>query len=98
MTARGLYTESFQGVLQITLPLIIYALNNFPSQRKNAMWLGCLICTLSPIAGAFTTSGTGLVICLGIIYGLGAGLLFAPSMHFMGDWFLKRKSFAYGVM
>ncbi|KAL1854493.1 hypothetical protein Daus18300_011414 [Diaporthe australafricana] len=52
----------------------------------------------TPIAGAFTTSGAGLVICLGIIYGLGAGLLFAPSMHFMGDWFVKRKSFAYGVI
>ncbi|KAK2759175.1 hypothetical protein FQN54_003275 [Arachnomyces sp. PD_36] len=86
------------GVLQISLPFIIYGLNNFPRHRKNAMWLGCLICTVSPIGAAFTTTPAALIVCLGPLYGLGAGLLFAPSMHFMGDWFVKRKSFAYGVI
>ncbi|KAI0003114.1 major facilitator superfamily domain-containing protein [Xylariaceae sp. FL0662B] len=86
------------GVLQISLPFIIYALNRFPNQRKNAMWLGCVICDLSPIGAAFTQTPGALVVCLGPLYGLGAGLLFAPSMHFMGDWFVKRKSFAYGII
>ncbi|KUI59804.1 putative transporter ESBP6 [Cytospora mali] len=86
------------GVLQISLPPIIYTLNNFPSQRKNAMWLGCLICSGSAIGAAFTTSASALIVCLGLLYGIGAGLLFAPSMHFMGDWFVKRKSFAYGII
>ncbi|ROV93391.1 hypothetical protein VMCG_08398 [Cytospora schulzeri] len=86
------------GVLQISLPPIIYTLNQFPSQRKNAMWLGCLICSGSAIGAAFTTSASALIVCLGLLYGIGAGLLFAPSMHFMGDWFVKRKSFAYGII
>lgn len=39
-----------------------------------------------------------LVLTLGVLYGVGAGLLFAPSIHLMNDWFSKRKSLAYGVM
>jgi nitrate/nitrite transporter NarK len=39
-----------------------------------------------------------LVLTLGVLYGIGAGLLFAPSIHLMDDWFSKRKSLAYGVM
>ncbi|KAI1811457.1 major facilitator superfamily domain-containing protein [Poronia punctata] len=86
------------GVLQICVPFIIYILNNFPHQRKNAMWLGCVICSVSPISAAFTNSPSVLVVLLGPLYGIGAGLLFAPSMHFMDDWFLERKSFAYGII
>ncbi|KAM5465038.1 hypothetical protein MauCBS54593_006671 [Microsporum audouinii] len=86
------------GILQISLPFIIYTLNHFPKQRKNAMWLGCLICTTSAIGAAFTTTPGALIVCLGPLYGVGAGLLFGPSMHFMGDWFVKRKSLAYGVI
>ncbi|KAI0550345.1 major facilitator superfamily domain-containing protein [Xylaria curta] len=86
------------GVLQICVPFVVYALNNFPNHRKNAMWLGCLICSISPISAAFTTSAEVLVVLLGPLYGIGAGFLFAPSMHFMDDWFLERKSFAYGII
>lgn len=39
-----------------------------------------------------------LVICLGPIYGLGAGMLFAPVVNYMSEWFVKRKSIAYGIL
>ena len=42
--------------------------------------------------------GLALVVYLGPLYGLGASLLFAPSIHFTSDWFVKRKSLAYGMM
>lgn len=32
------------------------------------------------------------------MYGLGAGMLFAPTMNYMTEWFAKRKSLAYGFM
>jgi len=40
----------------------------------------------------------GLVICLGALYGLGAGMIYGPAMHYLGHWFVKRKSLAYGIM
>ena len=41
---------------------------------------------------------TQLILCLGGLYGLGAGMLFAPTINYMSEWFEKRKSLAYGVM
>ena len=39
-----------------------------------------------------------IVICLGPIYGLGAGMLFAPVVNYMSEWFVKRRSIAYGIL
>ncbi|KAI1750267.1 major facilitator superfamily domain-containing protein [Xylaria castorea] len=92
------------GVLQITVLIVIYTCNIFSYQRKKAMWLGCLLYTISPISAAFTTSistysppfrASALVVLLGPLL---AGLLFAPSMHFLDDWFEGRKSFAFGII
>jgi len=35
---------------------------------------------------------------IGPLYGIGAGMLFAPSIHLMSEWFKARKSLAYGMM
>ena len=32
------------------------------------------------------------------MYGLGAGMLFAPTINYMSEWFEKRKSLAFGIM
>ena len=55
-----------QGVLQMSVPFVIYFINFNPKQRKNVMWLGCLICVLAPIGGAFsrTVSRNGLWRCV----------------------------------
>ena len=39
-----------------------------------------------------------LVVCLGPIYGLGAGILFAPVVNYMSEPFDKKKSTAYGIV
>lgn len=41
------------GVLQLSLPPVIYYVNNFPKHRIPVMWLGCLICTFSAIGAGF---------------------------------------------
>lgn len=39
-----------------------------------------------------------LVMAIGLCYGIGAGMLFAPSIHLMAEWFKVKKSLAYGFM
>jgi MFS family permease len=39
-----------------------------------------------------------LIVCLGPLYGIGAGMLFAPTINYMSEWFDKKKSLAYGIM
>ncbi|GAB7354677.1 hypothetical protein MBLNU459_g5101t2 [Dothideomycetes sp. NU459] len=86
------------GVLQISLPFVIYYVNNFPRQRKTIMWLGCVLCTSSAIGAGFAKTAIQLVICIGLLYGIGAGMLFGPSIHLMSEWFRARKSLAYGAI
>jgi MFS family permease len=59
------------------------------STRKTFLELTTILTRKQPVV---------LVLTLGVLYGIGAGLLFAPSIHLMDDWFSKRKSLAYGVM
>jgi MFS family permease len=113
-------TDRFvQGLLQISMPFILYLLNYFPQHRKLTLWLGCFLCFASALGGAFARTVSvanathsvlrniilnleeqplQLIICLGPLYGIGAGMLFAPTMAYMGEWFDKKKSLAYGIM
>lgn len=53
---RRQYTDhnySLQGVLQLSLPPIMYYVNNFPKHRMVVMWLGMLVCTFSAIGAGF---------------------------------------------
>jgi hypothetical protein len=38
-----------------------------------------------------------LIITQGMLYGIGSGLLFAPSVSLVDEWFLYRRSLAYGI-
>jgi len=33
----------------------------------------------------------------GVLYGLGSGLIFAPNMGLIDEWFIRRRSLAYGI-
>ncbi|KAH0151177.1 hypothetical protein KCU67_g10362, partial [Aureobasidium melanogenum] len=41
------------GILQLSLPPVMYYVNNFPKHRVPVMWLGCLVCTFSAIGAGF---------------------------------------------
>jgi hypothetical protein len=63
----------------------------------------CDYCTSSPGWLEFTLlinvqQPIQLIICLGPLYGVGAGMLFAPTINYMSEWFDKKKSLAYGIM
>lgn len=34
----------------------------------------------------------------GLLYGVGSGLLFAPSVSFIDEWFIERRGFANGLL
>lgn len=45
---------SLRVCYRISLPPIIYYVNNFPKQRKLIMWSGCLLCTGSAVGAGFS--------------------------------------------
>jgi len=66
-------------------------------------WCFCDYCTSALKMAQMLTSNhvwqpIQLIICLGPLYGIGAGMLFAPTINYMSEWFDKKKSLAYGIM
>ncbi|KAH0365332.1 MFS general substrate transporter, partial [Aureobasidium melanogenum] len=86
------------GILQLSLPPVMYYVNNFPKHRVPVMWLGCLVCTFSAIGAGFAKTPLQLIMTIGLLYGIGAGMLFGPSIHLMAEWFKVKKSLAYGFI
>ena len=55
-THRAPADHCVQGLLQISMPFILYWLNYYPVQRKLTLWAGCILCFLSALGGAFATT------------------------------------------
>ncbi|CAD6582503.1 MAG: hypothetical protein ASARMPREDX12_000960 [Alectoria sarmentosa] len=72
-------------------------LSSRPEMRKPMMWVGNIILVASSVGAAFATNPVQLVMTQGVLNGIGSGLLFAPSMSLVDEWFAERRSLAYGI-
>ncbi|KAH8589931.1 major facilitator superfamily domain-containing protein [Bisporella sp. PMI_857] len=86
------------GFLQIFMPFLLRINHKYPQWRKAMMWLGLVFCVVATIGGAYSKTPAQLIASQGAIYGIGSGLLFAPTINFMSEWFLARRSLAYAIM
>ncbi|KAK1972399.1 MFS general substrate transporter [Colletotrichum sublineola] len=85
------------GILQIMSPLLLRFLGRRPHQRKTMMWAGMALVAASSIGAAFSKTPLQVIMTQGLLYGIGSGLLFAPSMSFIDEWFLERRGLANGL-
>lgn len=60
--------------------------------------IGVSIIVVALIASSFSTHVWHLILTQGILYGIGGGILYAPVLMFIDEWFVKRKGLALGVM
>ncbi|KAF2992987.1 hypothetical protein E8E13_000570 [Curvularia kusanoi] len=51
----------------------------------------------SSLGAAFSTTVLQVIMTQGMMYGLSSGLLFAPCISFVDEWFLKRRGLANGI-
>ncbi|MCJ1451190.1 hypothetical protein MMC28_001526 [Mycoblastus sanguinarius] len=56
-----------------------------------------IILTASTIGAAFVKTPVQLIMTQGVLNGIGSGLLFAPSISLIDEWFFYRRSLAYGI-
>ncbi|KAF6804012.1 Mch2p [Colletotrichum musicola] len=86
------------GLLQ-TLPLfLLKIITAYPHCKTDMMWSGMLMVMASSIGAAFSTSAIQVIMNQGLIYGLSSGLLFAPCLTFVDEWFSKRRGLANGIL
>lgn len=64
---------------------------------KATMFIGCVFEAASLIAASFATEMWHLFLSQGVLFGIGMGLMFVPSVSVVPQWFTTRRSLANGI-
>ncbi|KAK1715144.1 major facilitator superfamily domain-containing protein [Colletotrichum lupini] len=86
-----------QGLLQTLPPFLLKIITAYPHYRRYMMWSGMVLVVASSIGAAFSTTAVQVIMTQGLMYGFSSGLLFAPCLSFVDEWFLKRRGLANGI-
>ncbi|KAH8684455.1 major facilitator superfamily domain-containing protein, partial [Tricladium varicosporioides] len=86
------------GVMYLFAPISLYILEAWPSVRKLSSIFGLIIVLASLIASSFATKVWHLILTQGILYAIGGSFLYAPTMFYLDEWFIRKKGLAFGIM
>ena len=79
-------------------PIVMAILIALPRMQRWASSIAFVVLSLSLALSSFSTSVTHLILSQGIAYGTAGCFAYAPSILFMPDWFVKKKSLAFGIV
>ena len=84
--------------MYLAAPVSYLMLRKFPRWRKRSSIIGFFILTASLIGASFANTVPELLITQGVLYGIGGSVNYFPVFTYLDEWFVARKSFAYGVV
>ena len=84
--------------MYLIAPLTLYVLESWPSIRRLSSIFGLIVVIAALIASSFSTKVWHLLLTQGIMYAIGGSFLYAPTMFYLDEWFLRRKGLAFGIM
>ncbi|OGM49943.1 MFS monocarboxylate transporter [Aspergillus bombycis] len=86
------------GMAYLLSPIVMAILIALPRLQRWASSIAFVVLSLSLALSSFSTNVTHLVLSQGIAYGTAGCFAYAPSILFMPDWFVKKKSLAFGIV
>ncbi|KAI0046069.1 MFS general substrate transporter [Auriscalpium vulgare] len=86
------------GIIYCSGPFIYPFTSRYPHHRRTAMWIGSALCWASLFGASYATTVMQLVFLQGVLYALGGALLYAPTMSYLSEWFVRRRGLANGVV
>ena len=84
---------AYMGAL-FTTPLV----KKYQRYQRHMIWAGWTLCIVSLIAGSFAKQIGTLILTQGVLYGLGALILYYPLISMVNEWFVKKRGLAYGIL
>lgn len=78
-------------------PFLVHFLAKHPQARRVMLLVGVATVVAGSVGAGFSSTPTQLILTQGALYGMGSGLVFAPNMSLIDEWFLRRRSLAYGI-
>lgn len=85
------------AIMLIGSPLISLGLQRFPNLRRVGSCGGLAVMVAGLLVAAATDSSMVVLWTQGVMYGVGALLVYFPAMFLIDEWFVERKGFAFGV-
>ncbi|ATZ53796.1 hypothetical protein BCIN_09g05710 [Botrytis cinerea B05.10] len=64
---------------------------------KSLVWTGCFLCVLGVMLTSISYEYWHLILAQGVIFGLGSGCLFIPSIAVLSAYFDKKQALALGI-
>ena len=91
--------DVLQGLMYFEATFLFAMSQRWPRLRRYCGPIGLFVIVVALIASSFSTHVWHLIhLTQGILYGVGGGILYAPVLMFLDEWFVKRKGLAFGVM
>ncbi|KAK3117490.1 hypothetical protein LTR53_001090 [Teratosphaeriaceae sp. CCFEE 6253] len=84
--------------MYLMMPLYFSVLQRWPFLERYSVWASLPTIAASLIGASFARTVPQLIACQGVLYALGGNLMFAPTVTYLDEWFVRRKGLAIGIM
>jgi MFS family permease len=85
------------AIMNIGSPLVSLAIQRFPRLRRPGGCVGLALILSGMLIAASTSSPTVVLWTQGVMYGIGALMVYFPAMFLIDEWFVERKGLAFGI-
>ena len=86
------------GLMYLLMPAYFSILQRWPRLKRYSTWMSLPVVAGSLIGASFAQSVGQLIAFQGVLFAFGGNLLFAPTVTYLDEWFVRRKGLAIGIM
>jgi hypothetical protein len=70
----------------------------YHAYRQYLVLVGTALCIIGNIGASFATNTEVMIVCQGVLYGLGFLIISYCSFSMLNEWFVHRRGLAYGIL
>lgn len=85
------------AIMLIGSPVVSLVLQRYANIRRLGGCVGLTMMLSGLLIASYTNSPMVILWSQGVMYGLGALLVYFPAMFLIDEWFVERKGFAFGI-
>ncbi|KAH8922668.1 MFS general substrate transporter [Atractiella rhizophila] len=80
------------------MPLATYIVQRWPKWAQEMRWVSMVVAWAAIFGSSFCNQIWQLLLLQGIVFGFAAGLIYAPLIPYLSEWFITRRNLAIGIM
>ncbi|KAM0284361.1 hypothetical protein ACHAO9_009287 [Fusarium lateritium] len=86
------------GIMYFAFPIAVALQRLYPRIARWAPASGCLALSITLVLSSFSQNVGHLILTQGVLYALAGSLAYCPCMAWLEEWFVQRRSLAFGIM